>query len=149
MVKRRSACFAAVALVVVLMAGPVTGRCVTMDSVLGVGNAPVACLTHDTLQTDTLREVVVKADSGIHIPLSGSLIKDAHRKDYSPNAILQRLAPTLHDQIMHPFGFKERKQNRKRKKVNKILRDYDMINSDPLQMLLDSIAKAQGYEQNR
>lgn len=140
MMRRKLTCLAVVSATMMMLAEPVAGR---------VGCDMNVASTLDTLQTDTLREVVVRADTGIHIPLSGSLIKDAHRKDYSPNAILQRLAPTLHDQIMHPFGFKERKQNRKRKKVNKILRDYDMIDRDPLQMLLDSIAKEQGYDQNR
>ena len=107
----------------------------------------------DSLKTDTLREVVVKGrERTVQIPLSNSMKLDMKlatwAQKYSPNGLLQKYAPTLHDQIMHPFGFAERKKNRKRKKVNKILQQYDAIDAvDPLKLLLDSVAKVQGLKE--
>ncbi len=106
----------------------------------------------DSLKTDTLREVIVTGGNhGVQLPLSNSLKQDmklsSWAQKYSPNGLLQKYAPTLHDQIMHPFGFAERKKNRKRKKVDKILQQYDAIDAvDPLQLLLDSVARAQGLK---
>lgn len=100
----------------------------------------------DSMRTDTLREVLVKPKDGkVTLPLSKSTTMDVKLQSwaerYSPNGLLQRYAPTLHDQIMHPFGFAERKKKRKRKKVQKVLELYDAVDrKDPLQLLLDSVA---------
>lgn len=97
---------------------------------------------------DTLRELTVRPDSGgiripISVPLSESLKLQIWGQQNSLGGILQRKAPMLNDQIMHPFGFKERKKIRKKKKVKHILEQYDATAADPLQQLLDSLRRAQ------
>ena len=99
----------------------------------------------DSLREDTLRTVTVRPGQR-RIPLTNGTQKEVkamqNARKYSLNGILERVAPTLHDQILHPFGFKERKMNRKRKKVQKVLWQYDAIPmQDPLQLLLDSVAR--------
>lgn len=98
----------------------------------------------DSLREDTLRTVTVRPGQS-RLPWSNSTQKEvkamqnAHK--YSLDGILSKVAPTLHDQILHPFGFKERKKSRKRKKVQKVLWQYDALpTQDPLQLLLDSVA---------
>lgn len=103
----------------------------------------------DTLKTDTLREVTVRPHSGVRLPFTNSTQSEVNgivnAEKYSLNGLIQRYAPTLHDQIMHPFGFAERKKKRKRKKVERVLEQYDAIDAvDPLRLLLDSVAKVQG-----
>lgn len=98
----------------------------------------------DTLWEDTLRAVTIRP-LGM-VPLSKRMQKYAEEikkgQRYSLNGIIEKLSPTLHDQIMHPFGFKERRKSRKRKKVRKVLQQYDALPmKDPLQLLLDSVAR--------
>lgn len=100
----------------------------------------------DTLRVDTLREISVQGKEGIQVPLSNSLTKGVavmkKAEKYSLNGLIQHYFPTLHDQITHPFGFAERRRNRKRKKVRGVLQQYDALARDPLKMLLDSVARA-------
>ncbi|MBQ0049361.1 MAG: hypothetical protein KBT12_03855 [Bacteroidales bacterium] len=96
---------------------------------------------------DTLREVTVRPDSGgIRLPVSNAIRESLKLQGWaqqnSLNGILQRHAPMLHDQIMHPFAFKERKRIRKKKKVDHVLQQYDAVAADPLQALLDSVKRA-------
>lgn len=106
----------------------------------------------DSMKVDTLREVTVHGGK-IRMPLSGSVNSDVrmmqNMQKYSLNGIIQRVSPMLHDQIMHPFGFSERKKSRKRKKVNRILEQYDAIGNDPMELLLDSLARVQGVERHK
>ena len=99
----------------------------------------------DSLREDTLRTVTVRPGQR-RIPLTNGTQKEVkamqNARKYSLNGILERVAPMLHDQILHPFGFKERKKSRKRKKVQKVLWQYDALpTQDPLQLLLDSVAR--------
>ena len=98
----------------------------------------------DSLREDTLRTVNVRPDRK-GVTWSNGTRKEVqamqNARKYSLNGILEKVAPTLHDQILHPFGFKERKKGRKRKKVQKVLQQYDALPlQDPLQLLLDSVA---------
>lgn len=98
----------------------------------------------DSLREDTLRTVTVRPGQS-RLPWSNSTQKEVkamqNARKYSLDGILSKVAPTLHDQILHPFGFKERKKSRKRKKVQKVLWQYDALpTQDPLQLLLDSVA---------
>lgn len=112
-----------------------------------VGTAALRAQTQaaaDTLQTDTLREVSVRPNT-VRMPFTNRTREEVqsvvNAQKYSLNGLIQGVAPMLHDQIMHPFGFAERKRSRKRKKVKKVLEQYDAIGRpDPLQMLLDSVA---------
>lgn len=98
-----------------------------------------------TEDEDTLREIIVRPDTVIRIGVSPTPrlgVFDQSR--YSLGGILQRRAPVLQDQMLHPFAVKERKNERKRKKVQQVLDSYDSLR-DPLQELLDSVARARGY----
>lgn len=98
-----------------------------------------------TEDEDTLREIIVRPDTVIRVGVSPTLRQEMFNQNrYSLGSVMQRRLPTLNDQILHPFGFEERKQNRKRKKVQHVLDDYD-ARRDPLQELLDSVARARGY----
>lgn len=98
-----------------------------------------------TEDEDTLREIIVRPDTVIRVGISPTLRQDMRNQNrYSLGSVMQRRLPTLNDQILHPFGFEERKQNRKRKKVQHVLDEYD-ARRDPLQELLDSVARARGY----
>lgn len=103
----------------------------------------------DSLKTDTLREITIEGSKDVRLPMSSGLkssIQDiVNAEKYSLSGILDRYAPMMKDYIMHPFGFAERKKARKRKKVAKVLHDYDAVN-DPLQELLDSVAAVKGKE---
>ncbi|MCR4592890.1 MAG: hypothetical protein K5672_07025 [Bacteroidaceae bacterium] len=98
----------------------------------------LTALPNDTIpptreQTDTLKEVEVIA------PESTAALNDAIRQSlarmgvspHTPNLgeVLNKIAPSLQDRILHPFGFKERRQARKRKRVQKILDDFDKAQS--------------------
>ena len=98
----------------------------------------------DTLEADTLREVIVTASDSIKMPLSKNVMKDAAKTDYSLGGLLQRYAPTLNDQITHPFGFKERKQARKKKKVNKVLEQLDALDANSYYRELDEVMRKEG-----
>lgn len=95
---------------------------------------------------DTLRELVVKAPRSIYMPMSKSMQSElklnAWQQKYSLGGILQRKAPLVQDYIMHPFGFAERKKNKKRQKVSELLEEYDRI--DPFYHQLDSIMELEG-----
>jgi len=97
----------------------------------------------DTLDTDTLREVIVQADSSIRLPFTRGTQEAAKQKDYSVGGLLQKYLPEVNDYITNPFGFKLRQQKKKRKKVKKILEEYDAIDADPLQLFLDSLKRVQ------
>lgn len=98
-----------------------------------------------TEDEDTLREIIVRPDTVIRVGISPTLRQDMNNLNrYSLGGILQRRAPVLQDRIMHPFAVKDRKNERKRKKVQQVLEEYDSLR-DPLQELLDSVARARGY----
>lgn len=98
-----------------------------------------------TEDEDTLREIIVRPDTVIRVGISPTLRQDMRNQNrYSLGSILERRAPVLQDQMLHPFAIQERKYERKRKKVQHVLDDYD-ARRDPLQELLDSVARARGY----
>lgn len=102
-----------------------------------------------TEDEDTLREIIVRPDTVIRIGISPTLRQDMRNQNrYSLGSILDRRAPGLQDRITHPFAIQERKYERKRKKVQHVLDDYD-ARRDPLQELLDSVARARGYVPER
>lgn len=102
-----------------------------------------------TEDEDTLREIIVRPDTVIRVGISPTLRQDMlNQNRYSLSSILDRRAPVLKDQMLHPFAIQERKYERKRKKVQHVLDDYD-ARRDPLQELLDSVARARGYVPER
>lgn len=92
----------------------------TQDSV------PVA---PDSLETDTMREVTVRA--GRHIPLPGMEINPALKEAVVPPPqlldLLERRWPGIQDKIMHPFAFKQRRKEKRRARSLKALENYDRV----------------------
>ena len=86
----------------------------------------------DTLNPDTtlqgvkMKEVVVTKDRRLPIFVS------PQTKEQVPHvkSLSQILGRKVTDMIMHPFAFKSRKEERRRRKVSKKLWEYDHIKSN-------------------
>ena len=81
-----------------------------------------------TERTDTLKEVEVIAPgrtSGLEDALRQSLERMGIRNPVTLGNLIDKISPNLTDKILHPFAFKERRKAKKRKKVQKILDDFD------------------------
>ena len=75
-----------------------------------------------------LKEVEVVAPgptSGLEDALRQSIERMGIRNPLTLGDLVNKISPNLTDKIMHPFGFKERRRAKKRKKVQKILNDFD------------------------
>lgn len=75
-----------------------------------------------------LKEVEVVAPgptSGLEDALRQSIERMGIRNPLTLSDLVNKISPNLTDKIMHPFGFKERRRAKKRKKVQKILNDFD------------------------
>lgn len=117
--------------------------CLVMGSVTASGQSLAYPDSLRAEKEDTLREITIQGSNEVKLPMSGALKSQVqgivNARKYSLSGIL---GETVTDYIMHPFGFAERKRAKKRKKVSKVLQQYDAI-TDPLQELLDSLAGAQ------
>jgi len=79
-------------------------------------------------RVDTLREVEVVAPgriSGLEDAIRQSLQRMGVPRSMSLGDVINKISPGLTDKILHPFAFKDRKREKKRKKVKKILEDFD------------------------
>lgn len=101
--------------------------------------------------TDTLKEVVVRPDSLLSVD---RVLKETLKKYKQPSVptvsdLLEKIKPGLNDIIMHPTAFKQRKKERRTKRLLKTLNNYDRVRTfDELlrdayeqQMREDSIAR--------
>lgn len=84
----------------------------------------------DSLRTDTLREITVKGDT--ILPVLEAIRKSigAHPIPKRPpnlGDLLEKLSPGINDRITHPFAIKERKREKRKRKHQKILENYDHI----------------------
>lgn len=104
-------------------------------------------LRSDALRTDTLREVVVR-------PLREYRMSEIHMSDEldgvkappSLGQLLDKLSPGLTDKMMHPFAIKQRKQERRRKRVLNNLEKYESVKTDE-ELLREAYEKmAEGKE---
>ena len=91
---------------------------------------PADSIVHveDSMRTDTLREVTVRAGKTYHLSemeMSGT--KNDIAAPPSLGGVLEKLSPGINDKILHPFAIKQRKQERRRKRVMKNLEDYDRV----------------------
>lgn len=73
------------------------------------------------LEGDTLREVIVTKDRRLPIFVQ--------QRETMPRVktLSEILGPALVDKIMHPFAFKQRKQERHNKKARKKMAEYSQI----------------------
>ena len=103
----------------------------------------------DTARADTLREVVVRADSVF--PVVRALEKNIGRgggpTPMSLGDVLEKLSPGLNDKITHPFAIRQRKAERRKKKLRKALEQYDRAKT--FNELLDEAVKRQQLEDER
>ena len=91
---------------------------------------PTDSIVHndDSLRTDTLREVTVRAGKIYHLSeMAMSGTKNDVAAPPSLGGVLEQLSPGINDKILHPFAVKQRKQERRRKKVMKNLEEYDRV----------------------
>ena len=84
----------------------------------------------DTLPIDTLREVTVKGDTVL--PVLDAIMKTLKdhpipKRPPTLGDILDKYAPGVQDRITHPFAIKERKREKRKRKHQKILQNYDRV----------------------
>lgn len=109
---------------------------------------PDSLLSRDSLRTDTLREVVVKPDSVLQImKVLKKTTKDNTPRTKSLGDVIEDLAPGLQDKMLHPFAMKQRKSERRKKKLYRALEQYDQAKT--FNDLLDEAVKRQQLEDER
>ena len=108
-------------------------------------------LVHDSLRTDTMREVTVRAGRVLNVdsfPLhGGKLGADIPVAPPKFADIMEKLIPGFNDKATHPFAIKQRKHERRHKRAMRALEDMDRVRTfDELlreayerQMLEDSL----------
>lgn len=101
------------------------GFTVALGDTLRNDSVPVAANRQDTLKVDTLHEVVVEGVSVMQ-QINRDLKRDDTPRTLNASDVLDMISPGLTDKIMHPFAFKQRKKERKRKKVEKMLDEMEM-----------------------
>lgn len=102
----------------------------TLLSLLFMGSMlPQEQQEQDIMPTDTMREVVIFPDSLLPIEriTRESLRQRKDIKVPSVSDILNRVSPTINDKIMHPFAFKQRKHERRKKKQQQVLDEYSRV----------------------
>lgn len=106
-------------------------------------------LQHDSLHTDTLRELEVRPDSVL--PVKRALEKTIGRskgpRSMSLGDVIEKLSPGLNDKITHPFAIKQRKSERRKKKLLKALEHYESTKT--FNELLDEAVRRQQFEDER
>lgn len=99
------------------------------------------CAQTDSLRVDTLQEVVVTPNYSIPEFISTFLRESTligNRRTLLPEG--------FHDRVTHPFAIKARKQERHRKKMKKILREYEMLKT-PNEELIEALKREGLYEE--
>lgn len=103
----------------------------------------------DSLRTDTLREVVVRPDSVLPVVrvLEKTVGRSRGPRSMSLGDIIEKVAPGLQDKMLHPFAIKQRKSERRKKKMHRVLENYDRQKT--FNELLDEAVKRQQMEDER
>lgn len=113
-----------------------------------VPQAPRDSLVADSVRTDTLKEVVVEGGERQVSKAIGRSIeawKKSQPRVKSFGDVLEKWSPGLNDKITHPFAFKQRKMERKRKRTKKILEHYDRVKTFD-ELLRESIREQEERE---
>lgn len=116
-----------------------------------VPKAPRDTAAADSLRTDTLKEVIVVGGEPQVSKAIGRSIeawKKSQPKTKSLGDMLEKWSPGLNDKITHPFAFKQRKMERKRKRTKKILEHYDRVKTFD-ELLRESIREQEEEEKNK
>lgn len=103
----------------------------------------------DTLQADTLREVVVRPDSVLPVVrvLEKTVGRSRGPRSVSLGDVIEKVAPGLQDKMLHPLAIKQRKSERRKKKMRRVLENYDRQKT--FNELLDEAVKRQQMEDER
>lgn len=104
---------------------------------------------HDAMPTDTLREVTVQGDTVLRVKqiMDSRLGRGQKIGARSVGDVLEKLSPGINDKITHPFAIKQRKQERRKKKLRKALEEYEHVKT--FNELLDEAVKRQQMEDER
>ncbi|MCD8304424.1 MAG: hypothetical protein LUC86_06310 [Prevotellaceae bacterium] len=89
----------------------------------------------ETPMSDTLKTVVVTDDGRLPIRVS-----DEARERIGTKSLGDIIGGKAMDMMMHPFAIKQRKRERHRKKMARILRQYDMVSSEH-DLLLEALRR--------
>ena len=83
----------------------------------------------DSLPGDTLREVVVRPLQRLPVEeaIDNSLKRHPIPRNLSLSDVLNKVSPGISDYIMHPLAFKARQRERRRKRHQKILEQFDQV----------------------
>ncbi len=92
-------------------------------------------LTETVTMTDTLRTITVTDDSRLPIRVS-----DAAKERIATKSLTDIIGPTATDKMMHPLAVRQRRKERHRRKMARILRDYDLITTDR-ELLLQALRR--------
>lgn len=98
-------------------------------------------------RVDTLREVEVFGRQRLAVmDALEATLRAQGRQPSTPSLgdVLNKYAPNAQDYILHPFGFKERKKKRQRKRMQDILNEYEQAKT--FEELLDEAVKRQQEE---
>lgn len=106
-------------------------------------------LARDSLPADTMREVIVSGDTTLRVKqiLDNTLKHQRQPRVMSVGDLLEKLSPGLNDKITHPFAMKQRKAERRKKKLRKVLEDYNRAKT--FNELLDEAVRRQQMEDER
>ena len=85
----------------------------------------------DTLADDTLLPVIITEDGNIPIKINLP-------KPIKVPSVSDILGKKLTDKIMHPFAFSKRKRERHRRKMVKLLEEYDQLKT-PRELLIEAL----------
>lgn len=102
----------------------------------------------DSLRTDTLAEVVVHGGASPVSKAIGQRIeawKKSQPKQVNLTTLFDLIHSELNDILMHPFGFKQRKKERRRKRTRQILEHYDRVKT-PNEQLREAIEREKQRE---
>lgn len=85
----------------------------------------------DSLEDDTLLPVIITEDGNLPV-------KVKMPKEIRVPTVSDILGKSLTDKIMHPFAFSKRKRERHRRKMMKILEEYDQVKT-PRELLIEAL----------
>ncbi len=109
---------------------------------------PPDSIRRDSVLADTLREVEVRPDSVLPVMRAlGQVLPRTVPRSKSLGDIIEKVAPGLNDKITHPFAIKQRKAERRKKRMRRALEQYDRARS--FNDLLDEAVRRQQIEDER
>ena len=89
----------------------------------------VASDVRDSIPSDTLREVIVLPSRRLPIE---NVIDESLKRYTQPSVptfsdVLEKIKPGLNDIVTHPFAFKQRRREKRKRHALKLLEDYDRV----------------------